>query len=225
MLTEPLVSIPDLHSTSDTGRSSLGASTPSWFTVRVRPRAEKIAAAALHAKGYHEFLPLYRKRSEWTDRIKQVELPLFPGYVFCRADLAARPPVILTPSVVGLLRFNGTLALIADEEIEAIRRVIHSGLSVEPCPYVREGERVLVQSGALAGTEGILVRTKRGSRVVLSVEALGRSVAVEVDRDCMATPLKRRPVAASFRVGPDCQPLHSSVFPKISVRRSVALTT
>jgi transcription antitermination factor NusG len=156
---------------------------PDWYAVRVRPRSEKVVARALREKGYEDFLPLYRKRSQWSDRTKDIDLPLFPGYVFCRADLLGKPPLISTPSVIGILSFCGAPAVISDPEIEAVRLIVNSGAHVEPWPFLREGQRVRIERGSLAGLEGIVLRTKSDWRVVLSVEALCRSVAVEIDRD------------------------------------------
>lgn len=154
-----------------------------WHAIRVRPRWEKVVAEALRGKQYEEYLPLYRKRNRWSDRQKDVDLPLFPGYVFCRAKLSGRPPLVTTPGVIGILRFGNIPAIVSRQEIEAIRAVIQSGASAEPWPYLREGQRVRVNRGALAGVEGILIRTKSDWRVVLSVEVLCRSVAVEIYRE------------------------------------------
>jgi transcription antitermination factor NusG len=154
-----------------------------WYAIRVRPRSEKMVAAGLHEKQYEAFLPLYRTRNKWSDRLKDIELPLCPGYVFCRADLSGKPSLITTPGVIGLLCFGGVPAMISDEEIEAVRVMIRSGSSVEPWPYLREGQYVLIEHGALSGLRGLLVRKKSSWRVVVSIELLDRSVAVEVDRD------------------------------------------
>ncbi|MBV8550994.1 MAG: UpxY family transcription antiterminator [Acidobacteriaceae bacterium] len=154
-----------------------------WYAIRVRTRWEKIVAGALHGKGYDEFLPLYRKCSRWSDRKKEIDCPLFPGYVFCRADLTGRPSMVTTPGVIGILSFGGKPAIVSDEEIEAVKAVIRSGAQAEPWPYLREGQLVRVGEGALAGLEGVLVRAKSNWRVVLSIEALCRSVAVEIDRE------------------------------------------
>lgn len=151
-----------------------------WYAIRVRPRSEKIVATTLREKGYDEFVPFYRKRSRWSDRIKTVEVPLFPGYVFCHSDVGGKPPLIYTPNVIGLLSFGGTPAVLSNDEIDLVKRVIHSGANAEPWPYLREGERVRIQKGALEGIEGIIVRAKSDWRLVLSVDALCRSVAVEI---------------------------------------------
>jgi transcription antitermination factor NusG len=155
----------------------------SWYAIRVRARWEKLVADALRNKEYDEFLPLYRKRSNWSDRIKEITLPLFPGYVFCRSDLSGRTPFITTPGVIGILSFAGCPAIISDKEIEVIKAIVHSGADVGPWPYVHQGRRVRMHCGPLAGVEGILIRAKGDWRVVLSVETLCRSVAVEVDRE------------------------------------------
>lgn len=184
----------DIAHTSDSYCEQLATATidrredPAWYAIRVRPRSEKLVAAALRSKQYEDFVPLYQKRSRWSDRIKSIECPLFPGYVFCRADLAGRPPVVTTPSVIGILSFGGRPALISEQEIHAIRIALRSGLKSEPCPYLREGDRVRIVQGPLAGIEGVLSRLKNDWRVVLSIDALCRSVAVEIDRDS-ATPL------------------------------------
>lgn len=154
-----------------------------WHAIRVRPRWEKIVADALQGKEYEPFLPLYRKRSQWSDRTKEIDLPLFPGYVFCRGNFAGRPRIVTTPGVIGILNFAGIPAVISDSEIEAIKAINSSGIRAEPWPYLREGQRVRIRSGVLAGMEGILIRTKSDCRLVLSVEALYRSIAVEVSRE------------------------------------------
>lgn len=154
-----------------------------WRAIRVRPRWEKLVASALDTKEYEVFLPLYRKRSQWSDRLKAVDLPLFPGYVFCRGDFSTCPKVVTTPGVIGVLSFNGKHAIISDRELDAIRSVLHSGLYVEPAAYFREGQRVRVHAGPLIGIEGVLIRKKNDCQIVISVEALCRGVAVEIQSD------------------------------------------
>ena len=171
---------------------------PFWYAVRVRSRWEKLVASALRGKEYEEFLPTYVKRSRWSDRVKEIELPLFPGYVFCRANLCGRPPLVTTPGVIGLLSFGSSLALISDREIEDIRIVVRSGLPAAPWPFLHEGQRVRIDCGALSGLEGILLQVKSNCRIVLSVEALCRSVAVEIDRDWV-TPISSPHALAQAR--------------------------
>lgn len=167
---------------------------PGWYVVRVRPRSEKVAAAAIRGKQYDEFLPLYQKRSRWSDRVKVTEEPLFPGYVFCRAESSGQPPLITTPSVIEILNFGGRPALVSEKEIDAIKAVVRSGLNSEPWPYLREGDRVRIVRGSLAGVEGVLVRAKTDWRMVLSVDILCRSIAVEIDRDWAVPVTPRRTI-------------------------------
>lgn len=169
-----------------------------WYVIRVRPRSERLAAAALRGKQYLEFLPLYQKRSRWSDRVKVIEQPLFPGYVFCRAESSGQPPLITTPSIIEILSFGGRPALVSEKEIDDIKAVVRSGLNSEPWPYLREGDRVRIIRGSLAGVEGVLVRSKTDWRMVLSVDILCRSIAVEVDRDWAvpATPRRAIPYAS-----------------------------
>lgn len=153
-----------------------------WFALSTKRNREKHVAEMLRGKGYEEFVPVYRSIRKWSDRYKQIDLPLFPGYVFCRFDPAWRLPVLTTPGVLQVVG-NGKLPVpVEDREIEALKMVVGSRLQVEPWPYLRVGERVTIESGALAGLEGILQEVKKSCRIVVSVELLQRSVAVEVDR-------------------------------------------
>ena len=153
-----------------------------WFAVRVRSNYERIADAHLRERGYQRFSPSYRIEAQWSDRKKEVERFLFPGYVFCRLDPTNRLPVLSAPGVVGLVGFGKTPAAIPDEEIERIQRLVDSGLLVKPWPFLEVGQTVLIERGPLTGMEGILVEEKGECRLVLSVNLLRRSVAAEVDR-------------------------------------------
>lgn len=154
-----------------------------WFALRVRSHCEKPIAAILHNKGYQEFLPLYRSRRRWSDRTKQLELPLFPGYVFCRFDPCDRLPILTTPGLVHIVGIGKTPVPVDDQEIEAIHAIIRSGLAAEPWPFVKVGNLVRINHGALCGLEGILLEFKKRHRLLVSVTLLQRSVAVEIDRD------------------------------------------
>ena len=153
-----------------------------WFAVRAARGREKVVASQLAYKGYEEFLPLYKSKRRWSDRIKQFELPLFPGYLFCRFDWNDRLPILMTPGVKLILGIGKTPAPVSDVEIEALRRVVASGAVAEPHEYLSVGQTVRIAEGALAGVEGILLKVKNSWRVVLSVELLRRSVSVELDR-------------------------------------------
>ena len=154
-----------------------------WFALTAKPRHEKVVAENLRGKGLESFVPLYRARRQWTDRVQSVELPLFPGYVFCRFAYSSRMPVLNTPGVTSVVSFSDGPAPVADEEILRIRAILASGLRSQPWPYLRVGQRARIEWGSLAGLEGVLIREKDSLRVVVSVELLQRAVAVEIDRE------------------------------------------
>jgi transcription antitermination factor NusG len=176
-------SLSEVHSTlrADPGNSSILQAKSPWYGVRTRSNQEKLVAAILDSKGYEQYLPLYRQRRRWSDRVVTMEVPLFPGYVFCRFDSQRRSPVISTLGVVSIIGFGNDPAPIPDAEIEAIERVLRSGAGAEPHPFLRIGQRVRVNQGALKDVEGILVRKKSDWRLVVSVSILQRSVSVEID--------------------------------------------
>jgi transcription antitermination factor NusG len=167
-----------------------------WFALRVRSNYERLVASMLTGKGYPQFLPTYRKLSRWSDRKKNIELPLFPGYVFSHFDVTHRLPVLTIPGVVHIVGAGHKPEAIPDEEIHAVQRFVSSGFAVEPWPFLHVGESVVVESGSLAGLEGILTQVKNQYRLVVSLTLLQRSVAVEMDRDCV------RPVRRIARVQP-----------------------
>jgi transcription antitermination factor NusG len=154
---------------------------PAWHALYTRHQHEKVAAQILTNNGFEVFLPLYTAVRHWKDRVKQLSLPLFPCYVFIRGGAERSGEVVTTPGVHGFVQCGSRRAAIAEEEIEAVRQVVQRSNSVEPHPYLKCGDRVRVEAGPLAGIEGILVRKKNLFRLVLSVELLEKSVAVEVD--------------------------------------------
>jgi|SRR5580658_5003147 transcription antitermination factor NusG len=154
-----------------------------WFALTAKPRHEKTVAESLRGKGLESFVPLYRTRRQWTDRVRSVDLPLFPGYVFCRFAYASRLPVLNTPGVTSVVGFSDVPTPVADDEIMRVRAIEASGLPTHPWPYLRVGQRARIERGSLEGLEGVLIREKDSLRVVVSVELLRRAVAVEIDRD------------------------------------------
>ena len=156
-----------------------------WYAVRTRSNFEKIAATFLEAKGFKYFLPLYRTRKKWSDRVVESSAPLFPAYVFSKFCPRETSQILSTPGVVSIVSFAGKPAPITDEEIEAVERVLHCGKAAEPCSYLSEGQRIRINQGALCGVEGILLR-KGNWRLVISIQLLQRSVAVEIDPDCIS---------------------------------------
>ena len=152
-----------------------------WYALYTRHQHEKAVANILSNKGFEVFLPLYTAAHRWKDRTKQLSLPLFPSYVFLWSCLDRRLDVLTTPGVHDFVGWGGRPAPIPQTEIEAVRRTVETALRVEPHPFLRCGDRVRVRHGSLAGIEGILVRKKGLFRLVLSVEMLAKSVAVEMD--------------------------------------------
>ena len=152
-----------------------------WVAVYTVARHERVVARQLEERRIETFLPLYRSLRRWKDRKKEVELALFPSYVFVRILTNNKLPVLQVPGVVSIVTFNGELAALPEQEINALRNGLDNQLLAEPCPYLKVGRRVRIVRGPMAGAEGILFRKKDRYRFVISVEVLMRSVAVEVD--------------------------------------------
>jgi transcription antitermination factor NusG len=153
-----------------------------WFAVRVRSNHERLAIAHLRERGYEEFAPCYKSERRWSDRKKQIDQFLFPGYIFCRFDPGERLPILTAPGVVDVVGFGKVPEPIPHDEIERVRRMVESGLLVTPYPYVQLGQAVLIERGPLAGVEGILAEVKGKLRLVVSINLLQRSVSADVDR-------------------------------------------
>lgn len=152
-----------------------------WYALYTRHQHENTVAQILTNKGYEVFLPLYTVAHRWQDRTKQLRLPLFPCYVFLRGAFGGWLPVLTTPGIHTIVGWAGRPAVIPEVEIEAVRQVVNSSLRFEPHPFLKCGDRVRIKSGPLRGLEGILARKKNLFRLVISVEMLGKSAAVEVD--------------------------------------------
>jgi transcription antitermination factor NusG len=163
-----------------------------WFALQVRSRYEKNVANFLDGKGYEWFLPSYRSRRRWSDRVKEVELPLFPGYLFCRFDPQERLPILKTPGMIAIVGTAKVPTAVDETEIAALRTLVASGLPRQPWPYLQIGQRVRIEHGALFGLEGILIQQKGFDRLVLSVTLLQRSVAAEIDSSWVV-PIHSRP--------------------------------
>jgi transcription antitermination factor NusG len=153
----------------------------SWYALYTCPRHEKRVAEQIKQRSISCFLPLYRSVRRWKDRRKELELALFPSYVFVRIALEDRLRVLQMAGVVRFVSFNGHPVPLPESEMESLMNGLISGVRAEPHPYFTVGRRVRVRSGPLAGTEGILVRRKDRFRLVLRLELIMRSVAVEVD--------------------------------------------
>ena len=161
-----------------------GAGTlPRWFAVYTTPRREKHVSEILAERQIETFLPLYQTNRQWKNsRPAVLDLPLFPTYVFARITSQARGTVLGMPGVLSIVGSPREPWPLPDLEIEALR----SGLlerKIEPHPYLIVGERVRIKTGVMTGVEGVLVRKKNNFRVVLSLDTIMWSVAVEVDAD------------------------------------------
>jgi transcription antitermination factor NusG len=167
-----------------------------WYALQVASKKEKLVASVLTEKGYECFLPLYPKRTAWSDRIKVTSVPLFLGYVFSRFDVRARLPILVTPNVYAVVGNGKIPAAIPEQDLEAIRVALHNGFSIEPYDCLQEGDLVRVTKGPLTGIEGSFVKYRGSCRLILSVPLIQRSVAVEIDRLCV-DPIAKR--AASHR--------------------------
>ena len=154
-----------------------------WYAVRLRPRFEKIVAQHLQSKGYEEYLPLYRSRRRWSDRVKEIELPLFPGYIFCKFDVLDRLPILVIPGVMSVVSSGGGALAVPEHEIRAVQNVVESGLPYGPWPSMCAGQRVEVRYGPLRGLEGTVVEVKSTFQLIISVTLLSRYVSVSIDRD------------------------------------------
>ena len=159
------------------------ASLLPWYAIRVRSNFERTASAAMRSRGYEEYLPTYLKRSSWSDRVKTIDVPIFPGYLFCRLDISRRLPVLQSPGVIDIIRFGQDFLPVPEHEIAALQQLLTSGSTVFPWPYLTIGQRVRIEHGSMDGLEGILVRVRNQFRLVVSVQLLMRSVSVEVERD------------------------------------------
>jgi len=154
-----------------------------WYALYVRSNFEKVTEQCLKGKGYQAFSPFYQTLRKRSDRTAKLDLPLFPGYVFCYFDSNRRLPILTTPGIVHIVGAGNIPEPVALSEIRSIQRVADSGRPVQPWPFLRQGQRVRIEAGPLAGTEGTLLRVKDELRLVVSMTLLQRSVAVEVDQD------------------------------------------
>jgi transcription antitermination factor NusG len=153
-----------------------------WYAAYTHSRHEKKVAQQLEERQIENFLPLYRSVRRWKDRRKELDLVLFPGYVFVRLCLADRLRVLQLPGIVRLVSFNGEPAALDGGDIEALRNGLKQGVRAEHHPYLNVGRRVKVIHGPLAGAQGILLRAKTNCRIVISIDVIMRAVSVEIDQ-------------------------------------------
>jgi len=158
------------------------ASLP-WYVIRVRSNFEWKASQVLKEKGYEPFVPSYKVRSLWSDRVKVIDRPLFPGYVLCRFDGRTSLPLLQTPGVVQVVNCAGAPLPIDDREVSAVQAMMDSAVPLFPRAFMNVGQRIRINGGPLAGLEGILESFRNGHRIVVSVSLMRRSVAAEIDAE------------------------------------------
>jgi transcription antitermination factor NusG len=156
-----------------------------WYAIRLRSNFERRASEIFEEKGFTTFLPTYRTRRTWSDRTKEIDVPLFAGYTFCRFDPQNRLPILTTPGVVSILESSSGPIPVEESEIDAVRALLKPGLPVGPWPFLREGQPVVVERGPFKGVEGFILTLKNKYRLIVSLSMLQRSVSVEIDRECV----------------------------------------
>jgi transcription antitermination factor NusG len=191
----------------------LAESNLHWFALQTKTQYERIAAEALRGKGYEEFVPLFRRRALFSGRIREVDEPMFPGYVFSRFDAEYRLPILTTPYVRSVVGIGKAPLPVEDHEIESLQSVMRSGLPARPWPFLKVGQWVRIGQGSLDGVEGLLLEVRDHYRIVVSIGLLQRSVAVEID-EAWLKPVPR-PVAASWAA-------HAARAPRLTGPRSLA---
>jgi transcription antitermination factor NusG len=156
---------------------------PQWFALAVKPRFDKSVARTLDTKGFETFLPLYTKKHNYGARCKEFELPLFPGYVFCRFNALMRLPIVTTPGVTHILGAGNRPVPLSETEIASLQIAIKAQLPLQPFPFPQVGQKVRIDEGVLAGVVGTIISVKRSVNLVLSVTLLQRSVLLEINRE------------------------------------------
>ena len=169
-------------------------SSDRWYALQLRTRWEGSTATLLSGKGYQTFLPTYKTLKRGRGKSNEIQAPLFPGYLFCRFNVFDRLPVLITPGVINVVGTGRIPIPVEESELEAIRRMVSTGLPVEPWPYLEVGQLVRIEDGPLIGVEGVLTSFKGTRRMVVSISLLRRSVALEIDRSVLS-PVQPRQTA------------------------------
>lgn len=164
------------------------AESRDWYAFRVRPRHEKLVSMSLRGKGYEEFLPLTKSQRKWVDRSPIIEMPLFPGYIFCDTERSEISKIRCTRGVVDVIRAGPTPLPAKRTEIEGLRKATEAELQLESLPYIDPSTagRLRIISGPLSGLDGMLVQVRGKERLILSVDLLCRSVLVEIPLSSVA---------------------------------------
>lgn len=157
-------------------------SKKSWFAAQVTPRHEKKVDVILGLRFHEHFLPTYLARRKWSDRVKTIEEPLFPGYVFVKITRFRVGEVLAIPGVIRIVNSGGRPCPVPEEEIAVLQLVCHSKRDMCAFPYRNTGQKVQVVAGPLSGVTGIVMGWKKHDRLIINIDLIMKSVAVEVDR-------------------------------------------
>ena len=152
-----------------------------WYALHTKSRHEKVVEEGLRKKGIETFLPIRKITRHWSDRVKQIEEPIFKGYLFVQIPLRKQREVLQTHGSARLVGFNSQPAPVSEKELEAVRRFVRDEIPLDPYPYLGKGDRVYIRSGPLHGIEGFIVRKDKHTRLVISLDLLMQSISVEVD--------------------------------------------
>ncbi len=169
-----------------------------WYALVIKHQHERTVVNGLEASGFKALLPIYKTLRQWSDRTKELEAPLFAGYVFAHFPYDSRVRVLRIPAVRQIVSFGGAPTPIAPLDLANIRAVVESKLPLSPWPFLKEGDRVRVERGPLRGVEGTLLEQRDCLRLVIGFEMLQRSVAVEVSPE-MIVPLRDRAFSSHDR--------------------------
>lgn len=174
----------------------LSANHESWFALQVAPRREKRVTSLLEYKGYEIFLPTYQVRRNWSDRVKTIDQPMFPGYVFCRLLKTGSGLVMATPGVIRVVSFGGKPSPISNEEIGGLRRISQPGTDVSPFPYAQLGQKVRIIQGPFAGLVGVVIQVRNQRRLVVAVDTILKAVSIAIDAEDAAQVIENASAAA-----------------------------
>ena len=152
-----------------------------WYALRTKSRHEKLVRDQLDKQGIEPLLPTVKRLSQWKDRKKEIEVPLFSGYCFVRFSQLEKTPVQKIMGVVEIVGSGSRPEPIPEQEIDALRRLMTSVLPYDPHPYLHEGMRVEVVRGPLQGAHGILLRKEKRHRLVIGVRVIQQAAVVEID--------------------------------------------
>jgi transcription antitermination factor NusG len=152
-----------------------------WYALKVRNGGEASVVEALESRGLKPYCPTQKERRRYSDRMRIVDKPIFPGYVFCPFDVQKKLPIVSCPGVDYIVGFAGVPTAIPQVQMEGIRRMVEAGAMASE--RFAAGDRVRVMRGPLEGIEGVLVREPRGSRLVVSIELLNRAASLYIDQE------------------------------------------